>query len=321
MPVGPSHSRASSGGGSGGGFGGGFGGPAPRPSRHHNEFGHRHVPHPRVPRPPRTYVFFGRPVVMSSGTRSGLGFAFLFFVIFAIIAVVMFINVNNKSKTIDVFEDDARFYEQMIERAEAGAEGYYLADATFDDRINLYYNEDNPRTGAYEYLSVDGIPYYYVVFEYYNEVTEQVLTGETYTEFSSSQFSGLGGTIEVAYTLADGSWAVINTSYELENNQDYLSAKSSLSSTRNIAIVITVIAVIVLAVLIFLVVRAFKRSKKEQEVQDAKNQAEITEAQAKAQVALETAENTNRVCAYCGAPVPDGEIRCPSCGSTEFTKK
>ena len=69
------------------------------------------------------------------------------------------------------------------------------------------------------------------------------------------------------------------------------------------------------------IVRALKKSKKEQAAQDAKNAAEVAEAEAKAQVAIETAENTNRVCAYCGAPVPDGDIRCPSCGSTEFTKK
>ncbi len=338
MPVGPSHSRSRSGGGSSRASSSSRRVSAPRPSTRsvyssrpmhrgaampppppprYNSYGRRHV----YNRAPRTYMFFGRPVVMSSGTRSGLGMVAVLFIIALIATIIMGVNLSNKTKTVQVYEADAKYYEQMISKAQAGEEGYYLATATFDERFNTYYNDDNPRTGAYEYVEVDGLAYYYIVFEYENEVTGETMVGETYTQFSSSQFNGLNGTIDVAYTYDDGSWVVMNTGYELENNQDYKVQLASKDNLKTMTTVFGVIAGVLVLVLIILIVRALKKSKKEQAAQDAKNAAEVAEAEAKAQVALETAENTNRVCAYCGAPVPDGDIRCPSCGSTEFTKK
>ena len=352
MPVGPSHGSRSSGGSSrggsfgGGSFGGGssgggfFGGisfgSSSGSSRRRDDYRREHHYH----RHPRSFHFGGRTVVVSTGQQSVFS-VLIMFMIFAIVGCFLFNsfrvnakdNVRINQEYVAQFESDDTWYRNTIDTAKLGLDDeYYIATATFRNNPNssviyndYFFNEANPQIGVYsKRLSGTATPYYYIVYEYFNKVTNQYEKGWTYTQFSQSQIPA-GTTIEIAYAKDGDNFFSMNTSYKLELNQDYQEAKYQLSSskeslkkTTSMFVVCIIVVVLFATALVLVVVRLIKKAKKEDAVEDAKNEAAIAEAEAKADEAERVAKQKGRVCKYCGNSVPDGASACPACGSRNF---
>lgn len=332
MPSGPSHSASSSGGGSHGGSfgGGGFGG-----SHGGNSGGYA----PR-PRHPITFHWFGRPIIISTGAQNTLVTLIMFFLVCALFGIFSIVGyssnmeeVNKNNQLIAVYETDAVYYQNLITKAKNGEEGYYLTTATFDNKIYSSYDEDDyAGTGAFQYQYIGGLYYYFINYEYINN-REQGMKGETYTQFTSSQIknmiSGNTGSIEIAYTYdaSEGGYVSINTSYSLKENQDYNVLKMEIENNDSgstflvVGIIFIIAGVGILIGMVFVIRKQIKKSKEQAEIDEAKQKAEIAEANANAERAKADANKRNRVCAYCGAPVPDGETKCPACGARHFEKQ
>lgn len=339
MPRGPSHSRSGGGGGfsSRGGSGGGgfsFGGFSSRRSSSGSYNGGSYHDRPRRPRGPRSFHWFGRTVVVSTGAQS-LFSTLISILVIAIVACVVFggtvTNSNLQAKeakeAIEIYESDADWYAETIAGAEKNIDGdeYYLATATFNDVLIEYYNPDSNQTGYCEYMYFNGYDYYYIIYSYYNEVKGETMRGETYAMFTSTEVDALGGSFSVAYRQDKGKFYSVPVFYELEDNAEYLEAKQYYENkvdAKNNAIIILLIPIAVIALIVAILVWRFvvmvKKSKKDSELEQAKAEAEVAQAKAKAEIAEELAKNTNRTCAYCGAKVPDGDDCCPACGSRVY---
>lgn len=322
MPSGPSHSH--SGGGSshsssGGGFSrGGFsGGGSSTITRH-----------------PWRWTFGGRTVVISTGKQNMFLAVLGALVLFVIATVCCFMSssgikgtVKKQEAQIAVFEQDAEWYKNVIEKAKAGEEGYYLTTATFNPSQVLYYDESNPQTGYYEYGLVNETYYFYILYEYTNAKTGAIVKAETYAQFTSSQAIGWNGEIAYAYSEEDSAWFSINTNYSLEKNMEYVettqllkSNKSSVKTTRVAGIVCAIISAGMAVAFVLVTKNIIKKAKAEAEAEQAKQEAEIAEANRQAEESKAKAERINRVCSYCGCKVSDDAEQCPSCGSRLFKK-
>ncbi len=245
-------------------------------------------------------------------------------------------------------EVDNSYYVDMIEKAKADEDGYYLITIDFTTYINYdYYTNDEP--GVY-YLGDLGVQeIFYIVYEFDNPhdvMTDEygnplhdiegnpickTLTGVTYAQFTKSQIYGLHGELEIAYhkDSVDG-WVSMNTSYptELSSNREYMFTQQLLAESEEsfnglstiFFIAVGIDAVIVVAFVLTIVV-TIKNSKKESELEEAKKKEEIRESKAKADAIEEELKKKNRVCDYCGCSVPDNATKCPVCGASKFKKK
>lgn len=325
MPSGPSHSHSSGGGSShssssrgfsSGGFSGGG---------------------VRVPRAPWHWHFGGRTVVISTGKQNVflamLGALIVFIIAtFGCLGIKSGIKGQIKQQTanIEIFESDAEWYKNVITKAKSETgeeEGYYLTTATFDKKQILYYDESDPKTGYYEYDTVNGVYYFYIIYKYTNQKTGEVVTAETYAQFTSSQAQGWNGEIAYAYSEEDSAWFAINTNYSLDKNMEYVKAKQLLKSSNSslksmkVAFVVCLVVTIGLAVgFVFVTKNIIKKAKAEAAAEEAKQQAEIEEAKADAEEAKSRASKVNRYCSYCGCKISDDVDQCPSCGSRVFKK-
>ncbi len=263
MPVGPSHS-ARSGGSSGGSFGGS--------SRSGGFNSSRSSSSPR-PRSPINFVWFGKPVVISTGVQNMLISLIVIFVMLVMGTVGCFINFGTNSKeladarsSIAIYESDAEYYQNLITRASSTAEedaAYIKTKAYFVPKMYSQYTEDDfNNTGAFEYGTYRGVVYYFITY-CYKDADGNWRQGETYTQFASSavramfknaegfdseileNFSNTTGTglsanvmvgeMDVAYVndIAEGGYFSINTNYSLDKNIDYLAYKSSLKELES----------------------------------------------------------------------------------------
>lgn len=326
MPSGPSHSHSSGGGShsSGGGShssGGGWHGS-------NNGYG---AP---IVRNPWRWRFGGRTLIISTGKQNAFLALLSVLVLFIVCTVGCFIgrtaikkDIVQYESQICTYEEDAKWYENVISKAKNNETGYYLATATFRKAQVLNYNEYNPQTGYYEYDEVNGTYYFYILYEYRNEVTSELVKAETYAQFTASQALGWNGEVAYAYSEEDGAWFSINTNYSLSKNMEYVNAKQDLSNAKQfvkslltIGIVLVVASVGVAVAFVLTTKHIIKKAKQEAETEKAKQEAEQAEANAKAEEAKAKADKINRTCAYCGCKVPDGEEKCPACGSRKFKK-
>ena len=329
-------------GGGGGGFRAGFGSSGSSYNRGGSSYGHSHHT-PRGPRRPWRMHFFGRTVILAGPAQTLLSLLLGVF-IFSIVFFAGLIGNMNDNKAymaeskemIAKYEEYDEIFSTIIERAENGDEGYYIVNATFENRKFTTYGDDPTLTGYYltDYYE-KGEYYYFVVYEFEYHANDTVgqskydktWNDSTFIEFTTYGVRDLSGTIEVAYTRVDGEVWAINTSYTLERNKDYQVEKDYLadleenkgSYVKMLVITGVVIAVIVLIAVLF-IKRKYKQAKKDQAVQDAKNEAEIAEARANAELAEAKASQIGRTCKHCGTDVPDGATICPACGSRHFEK-
>lgn len=335
MPVGPSHSgrsrspsgRSSFGGGSSrrSGFSSSSSSNQSNPNGNFHGFAFFR---------PRHYHIFGRPVFISSGIQTLIS-SLLFFALITLFFAFSYGSSVTKAKEditdckeyISVIESDAEYYNNLIQTAKTNntTDNYYIAQAYFGNTVYEYYSANPKNIGAYEAFTDDGIIWYFIVYEYTNEVIKAKQIGTTYTQYSSSQHSGLDGVIEVAYTKTGSQWFSINTDYTLSENRDYILAKEELSELESWrknciknTITTSLIFAIFVAIIVLIFVYKYKKAKTENELNQQKTKAEIAEAQAKAQQEQRKAAQINRTCEYCGSTVPDNAKKCPACGSSNF---
>lgn len=332
MPVGPSHSgrsRGSSGGGRS------FSSSSSRRSHSsHSPRSHSsvsingfHVPLFR----PRFYHFFGRPVFLTTGLQALLSILIFFIIFMSILFSVNIGTVNAKKEYVQeyknqiaIMEDDAIFFNELIDNANNAVNGYYLTTAEFGDNVYEYYMANPTNIGIYEAFEDDGVIWYFLVYNYKNGHGE-TLRGTTYTQFSASQYTSLNGKIQIAYTQVNGEWWSINTSYSLSNNRDYKLAKedlayyeNSLKSSNTRVAIYGLIGIGLIAILVLIIVKKAKQTKQENAIAQEKAKAEVSEARAKAEQEQRKSKQINRTCHYCGSSVPDGSSKCPGCGSSNF---
>lgn len=319
MPVGPSHSGRSSGGGRS--FGGSRGGSG--------SFGGGRRSHTIGP---ARFVFFGRTYVVSSGGMSAI--SLLLFGLF-FVGVFCFLmgtgistakeNISSYQSEIQIMESDAEYYNNLIMNANLNNpnDNYFLVDANFGDEVFEYYRSNPQEPGSYYSFKQNGVIWYFVVYSYEHDGDDYI--GTTYTQFSMTQLQAKNGKINIAYTVENGNLFSINADYSLESNKDYAYAKLSLKdaeeslSSNTTGLVVTIVLIVGLVIgLVFAIKKNTKKQDEKHNLEIQKGKAEVEEAFAKADEAKRKAEQFGRKCEYCSGDVPDGETKCPNCGSSMF---
>ena len=267
--------------------------------------------------------------------RSAIFIVLLFFIS---LFLIFFLIANNRTKSeleddvsyyssqVLVMESDAEFYEDLITKANANQEGYYKTTAEFGTKIAGEYKvttydfyPPNPTSiGAYYSHTNNITAWYFIVYKY--NTGSQTVTSSTYTQYSSSQYLGMNGQVEIAYTKVNNVLHSINTDYTLDINQDYILAKSrledkqeSLKSANTTITIESIILAITIVGLIASIVISIKKTK-EEKVKFEKEQKLAKEAAEK----QKRIEEYGHTCKYCGSPIPKGENECENCGSNIF---
>ena len=135
----------------------------------------------------------------------------------------------------------------------------------------------------------------YVVYTY-QDAEGHTHKGTTYSQFSANQADGLSGRIEIAYTVQDGQYVSMNTSYNLDNCAEYKYRLAMAETNKLMAgkvIIAIVVEVLIIALFIFLYVKKLKKYralvKQDEEAYSQKQQAEVDMAQAQAEAAQKEA--------------------------------
>lgn len=285
---------------------------------------------------PMRFRFFGRPVIVTTGKQ--IGFTFCFVAILVLIVSTFAVFGNLKTAKADKkyyqteynqFVEDYSKYVDVIQNAEKGTENYYSYNGTYDP-TNKNGSVKNEVAGVIEDKYSNN---YYVVF-LFKHGTDWYY-GKTLESYSKSSVSN-NYSIEIAYKVENGEVVlVVEKAFKnvyntyLAEYEEYLqSAKDSYKTALTAAIILIAIIAVIVAVIVLLIVKVVQKSKKEQALEYAKKEAEIKEAEARADEAearaIQAEEQLNlqrRYCEYCGAKFPDGENKCPNCGSTHFVIK
>ncbi|MBQ8451719.1 MAG: hypothetical protein IJ538_02970 [Clostridia bacterium] len=314
MPVGPSHSHS---GGGGGHFSGGHGG---------FSSGRVHIA-------PHSFIFFGRPLRLFSGLGSAIAVFSIFLIISAAVTIFGALKINSAKSEILTMEKDAVEYQEIIERAEA----HSLDNSVYSDygiyvltniqlefshksynshtgkKVDIYEDQNSLKYSLYADSDVfrDGVSWYFIDF-LINDGSV-VLNGSTYTQYSQNQIQSMTS-LRLAYHSTGSSTDVINADYKLTDNQQYLSAFDNKAVGEKMVVFGIVFGVIAILVIILLGIKFSKKAKLEQ----LKKEAEIEQTKARTEQEKAKLKEINRVCEYCGSLVPDGERKCPACGSSKF---
>lgn len=212
------------------------------------------------------------------------------------------------------------------------AQTHFIVKARVGNHSFSSYSSNPTMSGIYKDFNLNGVEYYFIVYEYYEKNGESTdfskkHTATTYSQFSPSQAQSYKGnsTLEIAYTIQDGQFVSINTNYNLEDCAEYKYELALVESNKQLAsrvIIFIVVEVLLIALFVFIFIKKLKKYKllvkQDEEAYSQKQQAEVDEAIAKAESAQKEADKKNRVCAFCGSTVPDDAISCPSCGSKTF---
>ena len=272
---------------------------------------------------PMRFRFFGRPVIVST---------------FAIVGNLKTSSQdkNYYSTELEQIKADAAPYLDIINRAKnntlPGNADYDIKYAEFE-RVNYGSGSDTGYKASSEYVG-----YYTVVYKINILGTE--FTGETISLYISK--TNVPDPLEIAYQITGydedfnptGVKAVevdFKNIYESEVSYyeaELEEAKSLFKTSLCGVIILGVIIAIIIAIIILLIVKVIKKSKQEAAFEKAKKEAEVKEAEARAQeaeaMAMQAEARLNlqrRYCEYCEAKFPDGDNKCPNCGSTHFIIK
>ncbi len=276
---------------------------------------------------PRTIMFFGRPVYLTSGFAS-LVSLFVLLLIFAFSgSLISGISMSEANKEIRYMKQDAVEWEEIIEKAENGEDGYYLftinnidfeytGQSVFRDGYTfdgLYASGENYELATNYCLTYDDIDYYQIFYYFYDSSTGYDVTYYTYAQFKNPSTIHH---LEFAYKLDDeGETLCINTTYELDKCMEYNDLKDTAHTQKVITIVATCVGVAFLAAIVLIIVHGIKKAKENNALELEKKKAEAEKAQAEADMAKEDLKQKHRFCTYCGSPIPEGESQCPACGS------
>lgn len=301
MPVGPSHGARGGRSRSGGGFSSSTG----SSSRY------------RTGRSTRVFYYGGTggsynatPMSPKSIKITATVFGLIFSIIFLIVSIsLLFTNAGPAA----LIRKDAGEYAEIIKRASANEDGYYLItidnitctggshdgyDITYRFRGNY-----NSSFDAYSYLKRNGVQYFYLEFTFTDSSGNNV-TGETYAMYSESAIDGFSE-ITFAYTKLydnDGSWDVINANYNLASNTEYLKYRDA-AIAGGIMLAISALLVVFLIYAWYRVAHdlpIFKKADKDETA--SKNEEKVQK----------------RVCSYCGSDAKEDTQKCSACGSRSF---
>jgi hypothetical protein len=248
-----------------------------------------------------------------------------------------FINTADKyNNTIEIMKADYEEYKDLFSKAADQKDipnsnpdkTHFITTAKFNGIKYSSYGANPSMSAAYQDFTLNGIQYYFIVYEY-KDAHNVTHKGTTYSQFSANQVDGMKngtfGEIEIAYTVINGQYVSMNTNYTLENCAEYKYSLAIAESNKQLAsrvIWFIVGEVVLIALFVFIYIkklRKYHKLVKEDEIAySQKQQAEVNEAQARAKTAQKEADQKNRVCAFCGSTVPDGEHTCPACGSRTF---
>lgn len=248
-----------------------------------------------------------------------------------------FIHTADKhNDTIAIMTADYEEYKDLFEKAEEQEvlsdsnpnKTHFITKGKFN-RFKYSSYSANPSTpAAYEDCMLNGIQYYFIVYEY-KDVNNVIHKGTTYSQFSGNQVDGFVngayGEIEIAYTIVDGQYVSMNTSYKMETCAEYkytlaMAESNKILASKVIWVIVGEVAIMALFVVLYVLkLKKYRKLVQEDEaLYQQKQQAETQEAQARAEEAQRIARSKGRVCKYCGVDVPDDANACPGCGSRDF---
>lgn len=276
---------------------------------------------------PRTIMFFGRPVLLSSGLSS-LCTILVFFLIFVLGSCIFSgISFGQSNKEIKYMKEDSVVWEEIIENAQNGVPGYHIytiegidfmptTKSTFRDGYTftgLYDEGENYEVATNYCLEYDDTDYYQIFYYFTDPDTGYEVTYYTYAQFEEpSNIHSL----QIAYKIdSEDEILCINTSYSLNKCMEYIQAKDDARATKTMTIVFSLIGAALITGLAFALAHGIKKAKQQNALKLEKQKAEVEKAQAEADIVKEDLKQKHRYCSYCGSPIPEGENQCPACGS------
>lgn len=219
---------------------------------------------------------------------------------------------------------------------------HFLTTATFYNVEKTVYGDNPQGTYYYKYNTINDYVYYFIVYEYdygyYNKSGNYVTNvdkinvpkkkGRTYAHYTANNRPN--GEIEIIYFIDTDGTMYSTDIFFIENELnpergEYCFKLAKAEANKILAkntIFVIIGEVLIAALFVFIYIKKLKKYKnlvqQDEEAYTQKQQAEVSEAQAKAEVAQKEAQQKNRICAFCGSTVPDDEPNCPSCGSSTF---
>lgn len=283
---------------------------------------------------PMRFMFFGRPIIISSGRQIGFMCGFVAFLVMLVSTFAVFGNLsmykNDREEwrqTIAEYQEYSSSYLDIIQKANDGESGYGKTTGTFDR--NSYSGSVNGQMTGFVIYNSYGSRTYSVVYRF--TIDGDAWTyGETMSLYYST--SDVPSSLTIAYQIVTNGNEVIIYSVETDFVNTYAedmayyeaqveACNSSIKTATTSAVILIVIIVVIIALIILSFVKVIKNSKKQQAMEEAKKQAEVKEAQARAQQAEDELNQSRRYCEYCGTKFPEGEDECPNCGSSHFIIK
>lgn len=333
MPVGPSHRRGGGGGGS---------------SRSSSRSSHRSSSSRsysssssyRSSRRYSSYDYYGGGASISIKI-SPRAWAIIGIIIGFLVAIICFcfgfLKIENNAPYRITMQKDAPQYQEIIERANRGDEGYYKIQIS-DIRLtgssinggnpaeyNLhsengtpYNHSDNTYISAYTEVVKDGVNYYWLEISFWSEEVGERISCITYSYYPEAAVTSLSS-LELAYTKVydgDGSWDVINIGYNLKNNADYWYAGKQISTGS----ILIAVAIGLFALMVWCCMLVHKSSKKVKDAKLAENNFEGISRPTPNIESSKTFEDCRKfkVCLYCESHVDISLKKCPSCGASKF---
>lgn len=294
---------------------------------------------------PIRFRFFGRPIFISTGRQIGFIVGLIALLVMSISTFATFTGLSYAKTELADYQAgynqivaDSNDCLDLIAKAKAGEENYYITTGCFKNYLATFDTSDYSISGCCMYRY--GNNSYYLRF-YFIDENDNDRFADTFAIYSTKgqiqnlyedfTVDGLKNMkkIEVAYKMENGQVInAINTDYDGSTNfeRDYYqgkieSTKASIKTYKTSAGILIFIIVVIVALVILAIVKVFKTSKQKAELEMQKAKAETEQAQAEADKAKQELDEKRRYCTYCGAKIPEGETKCPNCGSTHFDIK
>lgn len=290
------------------------------------------------------FHMFGRAVVLTSW-KVVLLTVFIIGILISGLSLYGGVNKYQETdKSIKYYQSDEIGYKELIQKAENGDNGYYKATiSNIDFESKLIYNHDgryyrncfvyefypagsgllNPSAHkevliANYFLEYDDIVYFQIVYDF--EDDGRRVNGLTYACYKENQIGAMS-TFSVSYHYQNGETIdSINSDYDLEKCMDYFQTLDDKAESKITIIICSILTAVFVGGIVIFIVLMILKSKKADELEAEKIQAEIDKTNAETEKVKDEISKKNRICEYCGNPIPEGEDVCPSCGSRRHKK-
>ena len=226
-------------------------------------------------------------------------------------------------------KSDAAEYQEIIERAAAGVDGYYekyitnitsTGSSSSGGYATEYFRTSNNGTSqffddtyieAYSEVVKNGVNYYWLEISFWSEEAGERIDCITYTLYPEAAVASLSS-IRLAYTKeydGDGAWDVINFNYSLDNNVDYWYTGRQIG----IGSILIAVALGIGALMVWCCKLVHNSGKKSRA---GKGSSSTSTPSAPAYSGSTSSASSNyKECSYCGARSKADSTKCSSCGS------